>query len=52
MNGRPPEPQQPNPPPLEPEAIKRRVRALRWQPDAVMREMILVKKLRELLCNP
>jgi hypothetical protein len=51
MNGQPLEPQQSNPPPVQPEAIKRRVRALRWQPDAVMREMILIKKLRELACQ-
>ena len=29
-------------------ALKRRLRTLRWQPEAIMREVVLIQRLREL----
>ena len=39
------------PSPLSPEqarALKKKLRSLRWQPEAVMREIVLIQKLRRL----
>lgn len=32
----------------ESHALKKKLRSLRWQPEAVMREIILIRKLREI----
>ena len=33
-------------------ALKKKLRALRWKPDAVMRETVLIQQLREIaLCE-
>lgn len=29
-------------------ALKKRLRTLRWQPEAIMREVVLIQRLREL----
>lgn len=32
-------------------ALKRKLRALRWRPDAVLREVVLIQRLREIVCG-
>jgi hypothetical protein len=48
---------QPHKPQLEPlssaqaRALKAKLRSLRWQPEAVMREIGIIQKLRALVCG-
>jgi hypothetical protein len=37
--------------PVQCAALKKKLRSLRWQPDAVMREVILIQKLRKLVAG-
>lgn len=37
--------------PLEVRALKKKLRSLRWQPEAVMREVILIQKLRAIMAK-
>jgi hypothetical protein len=34
--------------PAQARALKKKLRSLRWQPEAIMREIALIKKLRRL----
>jgi hypothetical protein len=35
--------------PTQAEALKKKLRSLRWKPETVMRETMLIQQLRELL---
>ena len=35
--------------PIQARALKRKLRSLRWQPEAVMREITLIRKLRTIV---
>ncbi len=35
-------------PETQPNALKKKLRALQWQPEAIMRETVLIQRLREM----